>query len=325
MPRTMYYRTQLAPPEVGIYDALVAGFTAYEEEITVPYIPRDQMDSTISRAMLAVTLDYPDFFFVQTELFRYRFIGTKLSVCVNYRMPKAQALTLKRQINARVDAILRGFHGKTELEVEEYLQQVLTSSCTYLIDDNPSWRACGIVGALIDGACVCSGFSSAMKYLADRMNLYCISVQGAADGGNGRMGPHEWNIVRLGPRLYHVDITFNSAKGIESFSRAYFNLSDAEIRRDHRANTDFFLPVCPVSGCTLRTANSTAELAQILRRDYHKCLPETEVRLGSQMEFEDTVQRLCKELGPGDRQWYNAVERYFFFESGRTLRVLWKR
>ncbi|MBQ4312997.1 MAG: hypothetical protein IJC18_02195, partial [Clostridia bacterium] len=86
-------------------------------------------------------------------------------------------------------------------------------------------------GALVNNRAVCSGYSQAAKLMLNRVGISCCTVKGISKGVG-----HMWNMVRIGGKWYHLDVTWDdpaaySAPNIASYD--YFNLPDTYIRADH--------------------------------------------------------------------------------------------
>ncbi|MBQ8767791.1 MAG: hypothetical protein IJZ16_13425 [Clostridia bacterium] len=62
-----------------------------------------------------------------------------------------------------------------------------------------------VYGALINGVCVCEGYSEAFKLLCDREGIPCITVVGTGNGG-----AHKWNMVQMDDgEWYTMDATWD--------------------------------------------------------------------------------------------------------------------
>ena len=86
--------------------------------------------------------------------------------------------------------------------------------------------------ALSLGTGVCSAYSRAMQYLCDTAGIACSVVQGRAVGSDGWTG-HAWNQVRVDGDWYHLDVTFDDPIGTQTLRYNYFNVTDADLARDH--------------------------------------------------------------------------------------------
>ena len=55
---------------------------------------------------------------------------------------------------------------------------------------------------------------------------------------------HTWNIVKIGKKYYHLDVTFDNTLSSEDIRYDYFNLDDRNIFRDHEPL------IAPAPSCT---------------------------------------------------------------------------
>ena len=78
-------------------------------------------------------------------------------------------------------------------------------------------------GALMNGRCVCAGYSAAFRLLAEEAGLEAIVVTGFLDGTLA----HAWNKVKIDDEWYVVDTTNNDN---EFFFNALLNLPDSVSR-----------------------------------------------------------------------------------------------
>ncbi|RDU23610.1 transglutaminase domain-containing protein [Anaerosacchariphilus polymeriproducens] len=120
--------------------------------------------------------------------------------------------------------------GMTDLEKELAINQYLCDTIEYdeaalksaeendfkSVDENfnDSFTA---YGALINGKCVCAGYSAAFKLLADAAGLESIVVTGLLDGNLA----HAWNKVKVDGKWKIIDSTNNDN---EYMTNALFNL-----------------------------------------------------------------------------------------------------
>ncbi len=97
-------------------------------------------------------------------------------------------------------------------------------------------------GCIIDGYCVCEGYSKAFMILCTRVGIECK----IAAGGN-----HAWNYIKLGNDYTFVDVTFDdpvdisTGKGCEGAPfYDYFCISTDELLLDHSFYEDCNPPPC---------------------------------------------------------------------------------
>ena len=80
---------------------------------------------------------------------------------------------------------------------------------------------------------VCEGIAKAVKVLCDALGLWCMIVICGNNPEKGIKYRHTWNIVKLGGKYYHMDVTFDNSLSHNGIRYDYFNLDDKNIFRDH--------------------------------------------------------------------------------------------
>lgn len=97
------------------------------------------------------------------------------------------------------------------------------------------------LGALETGVAVCDAYSKLTALLLNRAGVPCRIVVGLGNGTS-----HAWNMVCIDGELYHIDVTWDdpvSSRADKKIRYDYFNLSDAEIQRDHSWDRNSY-PAC---------------------------------------------------------------------------------
>lgn len=88
-------------------------------------------------------------------------------------------------------------------------------------------------GALLRGVAVCDGYSKAFKKVMDKLKIPCKIMYGSSQGGG-----HAWNLVKVGKKWLHVDVTFDDPiiNGSASNTKpwySYFLKSSKQMRKSH--------------------------------------------------------------------------------------------
>lgn len=110
---------------------------------------------------------------------------------------------------------------------------------------NTGDRAHSVVGALIDGQCVCEGYTEAFDLLCYLSGIDCMEISGTGETDNS-FGPHAWNKVCLDGNWYNVDVTWDdpvSSKPVLRYD--YFLISDDKMAEDHEWYLYEHIPACP--------------------------------------------------------------------------------
>ena len=128
--------------------------------------------------------------------------------------------------------------GAAPFEAELCLHDSICANCVY---GEGSWPN-DAYGALVEGRAVCGGYTAAAKLLFDMAGLTSTVVSGTAKDRDGRES-HIWNAVSLEDGWYYIDVTWDdpvSGGAVpDHVSRAYFNITEAELVKTH---ADYTLP-----------------------------------------------------------------------------------
>lgn len=171
------------------------------------------------------------FFSIYNEIHWEKF-GSTLTVRVDYMISRSQFEETRQLVSELADELVQP--GMSQVEIEKAFHDYLCRHCVYDLQfQDPSYSA---YGALVLGRAVCQGYSEAMGMLCLEAGLECRIVTGTARDDSGQAGDHAWNLVKIDGEYRHVDVTYDDpvrSDGLDRFSYEYFNISDAEIARDH--------------------------------------------------------------------------------------------
>jgi len=144
-----------------------------------------------------------------------------------------------------VDEIISGIisPGMTDYEKVKAVHDYLVTRLEYDTRENQEVAPSSFsaLGALETGIAVCKAYSELMALILNRAGVPCRIVVGSANRTE-----HAWNMVCIDGELYHVDTTWDDP--VSNYKRNtirydYFNLSDADIGRDHYWNRNNY-PAC---------------------------------------------------------------------------------
>jgi hypothetical protein len=238
-PENMYpYRAMLSDTQKEVYDQVYGVALELKESVT---LCRQLDQSSIKNVMNAVFNDHPELFWLDTGYsYGYTSKGAVISVMLKYN-ETAQTLQSARQkfLNAAAKVINGASSLTTDLDKEQYVYKALQNMCVY--DENSDMNQ-SAYSVFINGSSVCAGYSRAFQYIMQQLNIPCYFCTGYANGGY-----HAWNIVYIDGKYYNVDLSWDDSLGDVSntYSFAYFNLSDKAISVDHmRRELSVNLPEC---------------------------------------------------------------------------------
>ena len=99
----------------------------------------------------------------------------------------------------------------TDLEKVKAAHDYLVKICSYEYSlDWSTTKANTAYGALVKKKAQCSGYARAFKALCDGMGIKCYYVHATEASINPS---HQWNIVKVGKRYYHIDVQCNDSSG----------------------------------------------------------------------------------------------------------------
>ncbi|MBO5789090.1 MAG: hypothetical protein J6R42_04015 [Clostridia bacterium] len=232
------YKSTLSADEKCAYEALVAGYQAMKTSIVFDLADHHRLE----RLLDSVRYDHPEIFYVDGT-FNYRVMNmfgkTRITLMPQYLYSQSEVARISAKCKAEAERIIKGAPSDDfgrELLVHDRL-------CEKIVYQEGA-HAHSIIGALIDGRCVCEGISKAAKYCFDMLGMTTAIMTGNA-GKGGDIGPHAWNVVKIRSDWYHVDITWDNGTadtmGCTTVSvYDYFNLCDEEIEVNHKI--DMALP-----------------------------------------------------------------------------------
>ena len=191
----------------------------------------------------SVYYELPELFCVERLSFLYTDILE--TVTVTYNCGTDEYKTMLAECVSEADRLLNGIEGNASLGDAEkalLIHDRLALLCEYdpsgVGDGEPGPRARDMYGALVNHTAVCDGYTRAYLYLLDRVGIPCGYCR--SDKLN-----HSWNIVTVGGKAYHVDVTYDDLYPDISgrVNHDNFLLSTAAFRaRDHAADDYTSLP-----------------------------------------------------------------------------------
>lgn len=226
------YSDQLSPNERAVYDAVLAATPgATTVDVTLPELPKlcrgrapsdeemsklsDDIGSFAANALYAAWLDSPTLFWLDHSKYSYDIAVESDDDGVVYLKSlklhlttTASADVIHEQLAALIDAV-KDFTptGATVPEKIAYINTYLTSHIEYDLDA-PNRGT--IIGALVDGRCVCEGYARAFDYLCEKAEIDTVCIPGYAYTDEHPEGEgHMWNAVRIDGAFYAIDTTWN--------------------------------------------------------------------------------------------------------------------
>ena len=220
----------------ALHDAVVNGRKAAE-------IEGGADADRIMEISVALVLDNPHLYYLGRELH----IGKYSGACERTLIEPSYTLggEIIRDFNGRIEQGVNDLIRKldlgrmTDAQAVRRLHDYLASETDYddtALSERKKGRlisAHSVIGIFSKQCAVCDGISKTVKLVLNALNIPCIVVAGqsAFEDDNGN---HAWNIVKIGGKAYHLDMTWDinlSRKGDISYK--YYLISDQEAARDH--------------------------------------------------------------------------------------------
>lgn len=242
MSANTYYYDQLSKEQQKAYHAIQTGLEALAPSFAVPRLSGRELTDLY----FMVRMDHPEIFY--TTKFSYRFYpqAENGEMVPEYLFKKKQILEHRKAMAARIQRIIRPAESLGEVEKEQYIHDFICRNVRY--DKLKKPYSHEMIGPLGQGVSVCEGIAKTVKVLCDRLGIWCIVALCGNNPDKGIRYRHTWNVVKLNGTYYHLDATFDNSLGTpDNIRYDYFNLSDAQIFRDHEPAI-WKLPACTDSG-----------------------------------------------------------------------------
>ncbi len=220
-----YYYPEMNEREQTLYRLLYDAVDGEDDDLQLKDNYTEKEIETIFSRMLE---DSPELFHVagRYSLTMNRSDGRVTSILFYYDHTGEKRRQLEKKILANAKKLVAGGRDfPRELEIHDNI----ASFITYRIDGTEESHT--LVGALLNRSAVCDGYSKAFCLVSRLSGLRCGMVTGKLLDDRGIWQDHAWNIVRVKNVWTYVDVTADDQKGY--ISRAYFNLDQKMIERDH--------------------------------------------------------------------------------------------
>lgn len=198
----------------GVKAAVIKAYKSYQKKIDVSsyHLYNERDGDAINEMMTEVMAKTPDLFYVGQQYAKLvnpttrqvkgleLYYGDSFMTADN-RVNTAKIKKVRGQINKKVKKIVSLVSPKmTSLEKAMFFHDYIIQNTAYC--DNEADYCTSEWGIFVKGKGNCQGYSKAYGILLDRVGISVRYVDSASMH-------HMWNMVRLGGKWYHVDVTWD--------------------------------------------------------------------------------------------------------------------
>lgn len=166
-------------------------------DVTKFNIPKDD----IIYIYRSIMFDNPDIFYVDSAFIPYKFDNQTDTIAIlspSYIFTKSKIPTYINKFNNTVKKYIKGIDSTySAMQKALILHDRIVVNCKYKYENLKSYTA---YNALVNGKAVCEGYSRAYCYL-----LSLVGVDSKCVNNDDK--EHCWNLVKLGGKWYHADLT----------------------------------------------------------------------------------------------------------------------
>ncbi len=239
-----YCFSLLNADEKKVYLQIFNCFMQMSENVELATFNTEVVDKCFNYVML----DHPEIFYVYGYKITVTKRGeeiTRLGITGRYSVDEDERRLREDAIEAKVNDILKEApETDDEYKKVKFAYDYIVGHTDYdsNVEDNQN-----IVSVFLYGRSVCQGYSMAMKYLLDRMGVFCTLVYGRANNDN-----HSWNLVRMNGTYCFVDATWGDASYLdivsgtqrEKINYNYFGANDEILFNTHLISSPAPVPEC---------------------------------------------------------------------------------
>ncbi len=262
-----FYYSHMSPADKPCYDKLLAAVKEFRTEVD---LGKPVARETVFKLLQAVVYDHPEYYYYDPQKYADTGNGTiRLCYGIDQAKYESQMREIEEACRAFEQPILDKEKENPDQKMSAYMKALtLYHSIAALVEydneglDQQSYNTYNreldylrnIYGAIVEKRSVCAGYAIAYQFLLRRHGIESIYCAGPMAGRHysGPYNGHAWNIIRLGGKYYHVDITWDDATnrysaihGGDSLFK-YFCVTTEEIERTRRTD---WCPY-PVPECT---------------------------------------------------------------------------
>jgi len=299
-----YYYNQLNDEQKTAYVLILSGIKSFSNEIKLPIRPINE----ISMIFESVLLDNPLVFYVSSFTCTNDLYKKSCKIKPNYKYAKhfiKENIELANRYLQKFDFLKTTGDINKELYIHDYCLN------NFHYDNTIGDYSGSILGPILNKSAVCEGISKFVKLVFDYLNLKSLIVYGKAKNptSDSTLERHAWNIVRVGGKSYHLDVTFDMTLKYKINRYDYFNLADEDISCDHMIISK--VPNCTMHGNDYMSINSLvvhnpAELAKYIE---NSLIHGKKIIIVKLQNVKDTDNIVDKVIAIAQQQYDNIHKR----------------
>lgn len=193
----------------------------------------------VTRAYYALRSDRPEYFWIPSS-YSYFYSGSSMSVrfadkesdwlCSADERVEYEAV-IRRYIEKFIaDRDMTSGEYERELSAHDAVAAAVSYDFAAAKNIENNMISGTVVGAVVNGKAVCTGYVKAMQMLCFAAGIECITVTGSTNE------PHMWNCVRIDGKWYHVDVTADDSS--DNGYHSFFNVTTEYIGIGCRIDAD---------------------------------------------------------------------------------------
>lgn len=212
-----YYYNQLTDIQKNIYNQLYKTVETVSEStaISLNSVTQDE----ISLIFRALRYDHPEIYWIQAYKYIIDEKSDKLYFYPTYLVNAEEKSLYDEQLSVWTERALSTVNSEmTTYEKEKAIYDFIVDNTEYNLDSELNQSLISVV----KGKSVCLGYTKAMKYICDKINIPCVVIEGTSKDGIA----HSWNKVQINDAWYNVDATNSNTAQMFSNSYDMFNITD---------------------------------------------------------------------------------------------------
>lgn len=327
----VYCRNTLTQSQQSAYDTLVAGFsdpskiqtavvnneTVHLIKVGVNYKASTDLESELQLILSAIFMDHPELYYL-SKSYSFSYWNNRLTEVRMHTIDRTSALSLQAQVESGIAAYQQKVSpDQDQYEIAKQYYELLATNIQYVQDGTD--YVYSIVGAFVNGQCVCEGFSEAYQLLLNAYGIRAFTVSGEAGGA------HQWIAVEINGKWYYSDPTWGNLKtygetdsypkdGYVRVNYAYLNLNETMMGTDHTLDA--------ISSAITANLDFTATQDNFFVREggYFQEFQKNAVEAYIKQEIADAIanQRETVGIRMGSAQAYDTLIDYIYHNLYRV-------